>query len=130
MAFVHGKNSYISVDGSNLSAYTDNVQRGHSLDTAEVTAFGDDDKEFIAGLMDGSLSLSGHFDATADSALHGCFDGAVVSVIYGPAGNGSGAVRYTANFLITDYSVTSGVGDRVNWSVSLQRSGAYTRDTF
>lgn len=130
MAFVHGSNSYISVDGTDISSYTDSVDRSHTVDTAEVTAFGDADKEFIAGLKDGTFSLSGHWDATADATVAGCFDGAVVAVVFGPAGNTASNVRYSANCLITDYSISSGVGDRVTWSVSLQRTGALTRDTF
>lgn len=130
MAFTHGSNSYISVDGSDISAYVDNVDHGRTVDTAEVSAFGDDEKAFIAGLEDGSFSLSGHWDPSADADLAGCFDGAVVEVIFGPAGNAGGSVSYTANCIITDYSISAPVGDKVSWSVSLQRTGAVTRGTF
>jgi hypothetical protein len=118
------------VDGTDISVYTDSVTHNRMVDTAETTAFSNNDKTFIAGLMDGSFDLSGHWDATADAALHGCFDGATVAVIYGPAGSTSGLVRYTANCLITNYAITSQVADRVNWTVSLQRTGALTRNTF
>ena len=130
MAFVHGKNSYISVDATDISSYTDGVTHDRSVDTAETSAFGDDDKTFIAGLEDGSFSLNGHWDAALATAADGAFDGAVVAIIYGPAGSGSGLTRYTCNALITNYSETSSVSDRVNWSVSLQRTGALTKDTF
>ena len=130
MAFVHGSNSYISVDAVNISPYTDSVDHDRSVDTAETSAFGDDDKTFIAGLEDGRFGLGGHWDATADAALHGTFDGAVVEIIYGPAGNGSGAVSYTANCLVTGYSQSSPVGDKVTWRGTFQRTGALARSTF
>lgn len=130
MAFVHGSDSSISVDGQVISTYVDSVTHNRMVDTAETTAFSNNDKAFIAGLMDGSFDLSGHWDSTADATLAGCFDGSTVVVIYGPAGSTSGLVRYTANCLITNYAITSSVSDRVNWTVSLQRSGALTRDTF
>lgn len=130
MGFAHGKTSHISVDGSDISQYVDSVDHGRTQETAEVTAFGDSDKAFIAGLMDGTFGLSGHWDPTADAALAGCFDGGTVEVIYGPAGNGSGAVRYTAQCIITEYSQSNPVGDKVSWSASLQRTGALVRDTF
>jgi hypothetical protein len=130
MAFVHGKDSFISVDASDISSYTDGVTHDRSVDTAETSAFGDDDKTFIAGLEDGSFSLNGHWDATAAAALAACFDGGVVAMVYGPAGNTGGNVEYTCNALITNYSETSGVADRVNWSASFQRTGALTKDTF
>lgn len=130
MAFVHGSNSDIVVDTTNLSQYVDSVSHDRSVDTAETSTFGLDDKTFIAGLEDGSFSLSGHWDTTGDAAVDGCFDGALVALTYGPAGSGSGAIAYTCNALITNYSITSSVSDRVNWTVSLQRSGALTRGTY
>lgn len=130
MAFVHGSNSDISVDGTNLSQYVDSVTHDRSVDTAETSAFGDDDKTFIAGLEDGSFSLNGHWDATADAALHGTFDGATVTIIYGPAGSAGGAVEYTATCLVTGYNITSSVADRVNWSASFQRTGALAYGTY
>lgn len=130
MAFVHGKDSDLVVDSTNISQYTDSVSVDRSVDTAETSAFGDDDKTFIAGLEDGSFSLSGHWDTTGDAALDGTFDGALVSMTYGPAGSGSGAIAYTCTALVTNYNITSGVADRVNWSASFQRSGALTRGSY
>lgn len=130
MAFVHGSNSAISVDGTALTAYVDSVTHDRTMETAETTAFSNDDKTFIAGLYDGSFSLTGHWDSTADSTLHGTFDGATISIIYGPAGSTTGLVRYTATCLVTSYNITSQVGDRVNWSASFQRTGALTRDVY
>ena len=128
--FVHGKDSDIVVDSTNLSQYVDSVTADRTVDTAETTTFGNDDKTFIAGLEDGSLALNGHWDTTGDATVSGCFDGALVAVTYGPAGSGSGAIAYTCNALITNYSITSTVSDRVNWTASLQRSGALTRATY
>lgn len=130
MAFVHGSNSHIAVDGTTISTYVDSVTHNRTVDTAETSAFTNDDKTFIAGLMDGTFALSGHWDSASDATLHGTFDGATVAIVYGPAGSTTGLVRYTANALVTDYSITSGVGDRVNWSATFQRTGALTRDTF
>jgi hypothetical protein len=130
MAFVHGSNSDIVVDATNLSQYVDSVTHDRTVDTAETSAFGVDDKTFIAGLEDGSFSLSGHWDSTADAAVDGAFDGAVVALTYGPAGSAGGAIKYTCNALITNYAITSSVSDRVTWTVSLQRTGALTRGTY
>jgi len=130
MAFVHGSNSDIVVDATNLSQYVDSVNHDRSVDTAETSAFGDDDKTFIAGLEDGSFQLNGHWDATQEAALSGTFDGALVNITYGPAGSGSGSLAYTCTVLVTNYSETSSVADRVNWSASFQRSGALTRGSY
>lgn len=130
MATPHGSNSAISVDGTDISVYTDSVTNGRTQETSDVTAFSHDDRVFIAGLKSGTFSLSGHWDTTADTTITGCFDGSTVAIIYGPAGTTAGNVKYTANCLITDYSVDSPVGDKVSWSASFQRSGALTDGTY
>lgn len=130
MAAVHGSNSYVSIDGDNVTGYLDTASVQKMVETAEVTAFGDDDKEFIAGLKDSTLNIGGHWDATQDGFLADWDDGAVVACIVGPAGNTAGFVEYTFNALLTSYNVDMPVGGRVSWSASLQRTGATTVGTF
>ena len=130
MADVHGSDSYVSIDGDNVSVYLDQASLDKMVETAETTAFADDDKEFIAGLRDATLNIGGHWDATGDGFVADWDDGAVVACIVGPAGSTAGLVRYTFNALITNYSIDMPVGGRVGFSCSLQRTGATTRDTF
>jgi hypothetical protein len=130
MAAVHGSNSYVSIDADVVGVYLDQASLQKMIDTAETTAFGDDDKEFIPGLRDSNLNISGHFDQTGDGFLADWDDGAVVSCIVGPQGNTAGQVRYTFNALLTNYTIDSPVSGRVSFSAALQRTGATTRDTF
>ena len=130
MAFTHGSNADVSVDGTNISAYVDSISFSRSVDTAEVTAFGNDDKAFIAGLEDGSFSISGPYDPTLDGVMAGCFDAATVTVFFGPSGSGSGAIKYSASAFITDYTPDMGVSNRVQWSASFQKSGDLTYGTY
>jgi predicted secreted protein len=124
VAFVHGSNQTLSIDATDVSAYTDNVSLSNGVNLAEVSAFGDNDQEFIAGLKTHGITCSGHYDATADAAFDGMFDGSEVAFSYSPD---AGTTTYAGNALITDYSVSGGVGDKVSWSASLQPSGAVTR---
>lgn len=141
MAFIHGKNSYVQVDNSagtlvDLSSYIDNVDFSQPLETAEVTTFGDSAKEFIAGLKDGSFSLSGKFDPTLDAHMNGVVAAlaagtlASASVVYGPQGSTSGQVKYTFEAIVTGYDVSAPVGDVLTWSAECQITGAITRTTF
>ena len=130
MAAVHGSDSYVSIDADDVSVYLDTASLQKMVDTAETTAFGDDDKEFIAGLRDTTLNIGGHWDATQDGFVADWDDGAVVSCIVGPAGSTTGLISYTFNALITNYTVDMPVAGRVGFSASLQRTGATTRGTF
>jgi hypothetical protein len=129
MAFQHGSNAYVTIDGTNVTAYCDSQSLDQMVDLAETTVFGNDDKTSIAGLKSGSISVGGHWDPTGDAVFAGADDGAVVAFVCNPEGNTSGDVTYTGNAFITNYSWQAGVGDRVTWSASFTVSGATARAT-
>lgn len=134
MPFVHGKSAVFKIDDSggvlrDISAYCDNIDFPLTADTAEVTTFGDSSKEYVAGLKDATISISGSWDATADGYLAG-IQAAIGTFEYGPAGSAGGAVKYTGECICTGYNVTAPVGDKVSFSAEFQVSGAVTRTTF
>jgi predicted secreted protein len=134
MAFVHGKVAVFKIDNSagsltDISAYCDNVDFPLTADTAEVTTFGDDFKDYIPGLRDGTISISGSFDATVDALLAGILLKAG-TYEFGPAGGAGGAIRYTGEAICTAYNVSAPVGDKVSFSAEFQATGTMTRDTF
>tara|TARA_R100000329_G_scaffold51107_2_gene47192 strand:+ start:190 stop:600 length:411 start_codon:yes stop_codon:yes gene_type:complete len=135
VAFVHGKDSTFKLDNASgsltdISAYVNSVDFPQTVDLAETTTLGDDNKEYIVGLKDATISIAGAWDSTADDIL-----GAVVgqasslSYEYSPEGTASGKVKYTGEAFITSYSTSSPVGDVVGFSADLQVSGAVTRGT-
>ena len=134
MAFVHGKTAVFKIDNSggslqDISAYCDNVDFPLTADTAEVTTFGDSSKEYIAGLKDATISISGSWDATADAIL-AAIVGVAGTFEYGPAGSAGGAVKFTGEAICTSYNVSAPVGDKVSFSAEFQCTGAVTRTTF
>ena len=129
MAASHGSNSYVSIDGDVVGPYLDTASLDKMVETAETTAFADDDKEYIAGLRDSTLSIGGIWEATGDGFVADWDDGAVVSCIVAPEGLAGGLIRYTFDALITNYTIDMPVGGRVGWSASFQRTGATTRGT-
>ena len=66
MATKHGKGVAVLINGLLLSAYFNNADISRTCDTAEDTAFQDTFKSYIPGLHDGSISLSGMWDAAAN----------------------------------------------------------------
>ena len=105
MAFIAGKDSAITIDGTALTSYVDSMSLSRDINTLTVTSFGDDNEAYIAGVLD-SIDISGSFDATADSAIAGMFDGAVVAFDFRP-NDTSGVPKYTGNALITNYTIDS-----------------------
>ena len=65
MAFVHGKETGVLVDGTDLSAYFNQMQATRTVATAPVHTFGSDDEQYISGLEAGSVAMDGYYDGTA-----------------------------------------------------------------
>ena len=85
---------------------------------------------FIVGLETATISISGLWDATVDGYMKGGTEPASRSFIYGPAGSTGGNVKYTGEAIMTNYSISSPVGDVVTYSADLQVTGAVTRGTY
>jgi len=135
MAFVHGKDSVFKLDNSSgtltdISSYVNNVDFPETADVSETTTLGADNKTYIAGLKDATISLSGLWDSTAD-AIFGAVVGqsATLSFEYSPEGTTGGNVKYEGEAILTSYAISSPVGDAVGYSADLQVSGAITRGT-
>ena len=138
MAFVHGKSAVFKLDNSSgslvdYSAYLDNVGFPRSVDTAETTTFGvaGSAKTYIVGLSDATISISGLFDATADTTLAAVLgQSATLSFEYGPAGSTAGLVKYEGECIMTSYNTSASVGDAVQATADFQVTGQITRTTW
>ena len=141
MAFTHGKKSKFEIDNAaasslDISAYCDEVSLSRDIETAETTTFGDNAKEYIIGLTDATISVSGKFDAagasTVDAVLAGLIGLETSSTFaYTPGGGAAGAnnPKYTGECYLTSYEVSGSVGDVSTFSASFQATGAITRAT-
>lgn len=125
MAFVHGKDLAVSLDGDSLSAYCNNVEFEQEAEAHDVTTFGKDSKVFFGGLKEGTATLEGTYDNTAGTgpaAVVRPLLGTTVEFIYQPEGVGSGKPTHTVDVVVTNYSETAPVADMVTWSAELQLS--------
>ena len=139
MAFVHGKSSKFSIDNAggtpvDISAFCDDISFSRNLDTAEVSTFGDNAKEYLIGLSDATISISGKFDAagasTVDAVLAGILGASATSTFeYVPGGGTIGANNpgYRGECWLTSYDVSGSIGDAVSFSADFQVSGPITR---
>ncbi len=133
--FVHGKSVDFALDDTsgtsrNISDTLNSVDFPEVTETADTTAFGSSSRSFIVGLESATMSISGLWDATVDGYMKGGTEPASRSFIYGPAGSTGGNVKYTGEAIMTNYSISSPVGDVVTYSADLQVTGAVTRTTY
>ena len=128
MAFLAGKDSAITIDSTALTSYVDSMSLSRDVNTLTVTSFGDANEAYIAGVQGFTIDISGSFDATADNAIQGMFDGATVTFDFRP-NDTSGLPKYTGSALITNYTIDSSATDKVSFSASLLVSGSITRGT-
>lgn len=134
MAARHGKYAQISVNSVDLSSFCDNLELSVSNDLAETTGFGSTWKSNIGGLLGAQLTLSGTYDPTAstgpaDTLMSCIIAGSAVAVVHKPGGTASGQRTNSFNALVSDYSESSPVGDKVTFSATLTVTGAVTPST-
>ena len=127
--FRHGKNVNVFLDEYDFSTYFNNVSASTTIDTAETSAFGTSAKSYVVGHRDGTVSLSGMFEATESVGTDQFFATALgsatkIKLIVAPEGNsvGAGAIVLVADD--TSYEVSSAIADIVQASAEFQSTDA------
>jgi hypothetical protein len=126
MSFVHGKNTVVLFNATNMSGFLKEASTSNSVETADVTAFGASAKAYIVGLKDGTVSLTGMFDGTAgatDPIFQAALGGSTGVLSVFPSGSSIGSRGITAAFHETSYNLSSPVGDVVSASAEVQATG-------
>ena len=131
--FTHGKNAAFKIDDSggtlrDISDVLTDVAISRTADVAEVSAFSNSSKAFVAGLKDATLTISGSFDATVDGYLSGIL-GAEGSFEFYPIGTTGGNPKASGEAIMTSYDRTPDIGGAVTFSAAFQVSGDVTEGT-
>lgn len=127
MAFVHGKSTYVSVDGNDISAYADTSTFTEGSDVHDLTTYGKDDHVHEGGLGTGGFTISGSYDNTAGTGPRAIFKarrGQTCAVVRRPEGTGSGKPQDAFDGVLASYVETSPVADFVKWSAEFTISDA------
>lgn len=141
MAFKAGKGAFIALDnvaGSpvDISAFADQLDFPLPVDTLDTTTFGDNDKDMIPGLAGGAVvSASGPLDVALGTFLASLRSAQAAgstsaTIQYGPGGSISGQIKRSAEVYITAYNISTSVAGRVEYTASLQVTGATTDGTW
>lgn len=135
MAASHGSKAVFMVGTAaapavvqNLSQYGNSVGMTLNRDSAEVTTFALQSKQYIPGLKDATIPFEGPFDTLSDAILWDLLNaGTIANFEYYPAGNTTGLPKYSGQLFVTSYEVSSDVGDANSTSGEFQVTGNVTR---
>lgn len=128
MAFVHGKDTFISLNGSDLSPFTDTSELGRTADVHDVTTYGKNSHVKVGGLLDGKGSMAGTYDNTAAGPRDVIepLIGQTVTLIRRPEGTGTGRPQDSVSVVVAGYTETNPVADMVKWQAELELSDEVT----
>lgn len=131
----HGKNASISLGANDISPYCSGITFERDNDTHDITTYGNTAHKYLAGLVDGKMTVTGFWDKTATvgsdtviSPLVGDSDG--VAFIYGPEGTTTGNVKYSGTVILESYSQSAPVAEMVTFTAQFKLSGTVTVGTF
>lgn len=134
--FRHGKSGFISITNAaaaviNFSSGVNSVTFSRSADTADVTHFGQNDKNFIPGLRGATLGISGMFSSTHAKSLDAMLGSTVGGTfIYGPESTAAARRKFTGSSVMTALKYDTPVGDKVALSADFLITGAVTSTNF
>ena len=122
-SFIHGKDAVVYQDGNDLTGYLRSLSNSAEVETADTTTFADDDKTYVPGLADATLSAEGLFDATFDGELNTITGSGTKSVwsVY-PGGDAVGTPGRGYSLDVTSAERTAEIGDVVMVSIEGQSS--------
>ena len=124
--FVHGKGARVFAGSVNLTSYLNQASGAATVDVAEASTFGDDDKVYVAGQADATLSGEGYFDLGASGAQEtlnaalGASAKSVFSLYHSGDAIGTRGAGFSAD--ATAFEPTADLGDVVGFSFEAQSS--------
>lgn len=132
MAAKHGKTTSTVINSINISPHTRNCEWKRTADTHDVTGYKADDtdtsKVYIAGLTDGTCTISGMYDTDATTGPAKVLEAIIAAGIavpfeYAVEGLGTGKPMRTCDVIVSSYNETAPVADIVTWTSDLQITG-------
>jgi hypothetical protein len=134
VAFRHGSNADLYIGANSIKAFSDSLEFSVDADTAETSTFGNSWKTFLAGMLGGSLSVSGSYDPTTGTGpaaiLWACiWGGTPWAMVHFPGGSVAGQRKNAFDGLVANYTESSTTSDRVTFSAEIMVTGTVTPGT-
>lgn len=128
MAFVHGKDTFVSLDSNDLSAFTNTSDFNRTADTHDTTTYGKSSHTFEPGLLNATASMGGTYDngTTGPRDVIEPLIGTTVTFERRPEGTGSGLPSDSVSVVVNSYVETNPVAGMVSWTCGMQCSDDIT----
>lgn len=130
--WLHGSRTKLSIDGEDISGWTNTSELGRSGETHNVTMYGSPEypdgrkaNEYTGGNVDASFKCGGVYDrtATTGTAMLRGLEAQKVELVRQPEGIGTGKPTQTVDIIVTSYVETAPIADMVTWQLEAQCSG-------
>lgn len=130
MARIHGRNGriYLAIASGGTAAplpFFATWSINFATDKVEVTAMGDNNKVYVAGLPDASGDFSGFYDDSTAQTYTAAVDGLARSFYLYPSL--LTVSQYFYGQILPDFNVSGGVGGAVEVTASWNASSAITK---
>lgn len=131
MAKYSGKDMYISFGGVSVAGYGRSLEVNQSAADIDVTTYGSQDQEFIAGVVGRSATLSVLDDDASPTVRNKFGPGSTGTLIWAPQGTASGKPKRTVGTaVVTEANESYPYDDAVVIEVTMRLSGSVTEGTW
>ncbi len=117
----------------NISSYLNSIEYNLDADTADVTTFNssNDEKSYVPGFIDGTMSVEGYWDPTIDGYLNGVLSKKKYLLYFPQTTDKTSTtfVKYKQYGICTKYSPGVSVDEPNKFSAEFQMVGARVRST-
>jgi hypothetical protein len=132
MAFVHGRDTEITVGGDDLTEFTNTSEFTRGADVHDVTTYGKSAHVHQGGLRTGGFSMGGTYDNTANTGPAAVLEpliGTTAEIVRKPEGTGTGKPQQTFDAVLSSYVESSPVADMVSWTAEFTVSDTVATTT-
>ena len=136
MAFRPGTTSklYITTAAgvlTDVSIYADSTGFDQSANQLDVSVFGTTAQRFLNGQTTATAKIGGPLDSPMHTLVSGNIQaGSTAAFVYGPGGSVASEVRLAGSVNFSGYGISSSASGRVEYTASMQITGAVTAGTF
>jgi hypothetical protein len=126
MSKYHGKNIDVFIDGYDMSGFANSLTVDQTGDPVEVSAFSSASKEYVVGLYDSKVSLSGFYDDSGTIGVHDVLTARIGSAVNFMAlvSNNVGGYSFAGSAeLVKMYNVGAAINGAVTFKTELDNYG-------